>query len=533
MGIGSAFGGWVSGTLPRVELDPGLPALSAGQIVNGRVAQVGPRGAVIEIAGRLATLPGDLGLSVGETVQLTVREAGRERTVFQLVGRDGILLAAETAADPRLARLLASYRLPTDRAHLNAVRKLLARGIAITRENLERMVRTEGGGTPVGLEMERTDSVLAELVESYDLPADRAHLFAARQLLARGMAVGREEVAQLARTMASLGATEEADFQAATFLLAADLPLTASAVAVVRAYLEAPGPLGRRFHQMQQTLAWALQLLEALEIEMGDVPRPVRHLLGMAAEALSARVVRAFQGDKLALMEALRLAVRDQGTSLEHLLRGVEAGDLGPADVESDLRCLLGRLGVAVSPDVPGRGGGMAPDQGREWAGGPMGRPELQEVLRHVGRLGPALADVLQLQQMRNAASPDGWVVFQVPCLSRDGGPPMSAELRVGVRSSGGSAPRTTRLLLRLDLPRLRRVEVRVELAGRRIGCRVAGDAEALPMLEDEFGELKAALEALGFEVGDPRFGPLAVEPDPLEVASAVPERLPRVDLRV
>ncbi len=530
----------------RLEFSPGSPSFSPGQIVNGRVAQLGPKGAVIEIADRLATIVTDLDLAVGELVQLSVKEVSKDQTLLQLVGREGFLLSAQMSSEPQLAQLIASYRLPVDRLHLNAAHKLLARGLPVTRENLERLARAEQSKLPGAPDLETTDSVLTKLIESYDLPADRPHLYAARQLLARGLPVSRENVEQLTRTLARLGATAEADFQAATYLQASGLPLTRSTLAVIRSSLENPALLGQQFHQLQQTLSWLAELLESLTVEKHLSQVEFRRLVKGAAQQLSQRIVQADGEDRAALVESLRRVFKDQGTSLENRLARVLSGDLDPAELEGDLRFLLTRLAQMVSADrppvpqrtpeagrVPQESGRVQPEAGRA----SQESPELQRALVHLQRAGPELAEALQVQQLRNSAQPrdpsEQWLAFQVPLSGLQGEPPRTVELCISCRPNRKVDPGGVRLLLRLDLPRLERVEVRLELLGKQIKCHLASSSGAsLPMLREEFSSLQGGLERLGYTVGAPGFGMLAAEPDPTEIAVEVPEQLTKIDVR-
>ncbi len=656
MGVGLTGSASVPQDFARVELSPGSPSFSPGQIVNGRVAQLGPKGAVIEIADRLATVVTDLDLAVGELVQLSVKEVARNQTLLQLVGRDGVLLSAQMAAEPQLARLIASYRLPVDRPHINAVRRLLARGLPITRENLEKLVRALHPRQS-SQEMEGTDSVLAKLIESYDLPIDEPHLNAARQLLARGLPVAKENVEQLTRALSRFGATTEADFQAATYLQANNLPLTRSSLAVVRSSLENPVPMGQQFHQLQQTLVWVAELLETLTAERGLPQREIHRLVKQAVQQLSQRIVQAGGEDRAALVESLRRVFKDQGTSLENHIARVLSGSTDPVELEGDLRYLLGRLAEVVSEEVsPARGwagtnplpgehpkgtaadrsagtvgeGSTAPTapdsdaatvqgaaDGEKAAGGaplqtttegtrepkdgatpqsttegvepedpqnpskagsnvaaaradeepPVSRekmkgqlgsavtaaepadphsqvsrrlsdsPDLQRALVYLRQAGPELAEALQLQQLKNSAQPrdplEQWLAFQVPISGQPGEAPRTVELRVSRRPNRKVDPERARLLMRLDLPRLDRVEVRLELSGKQIDCRLASSSDgSLPVLREQFDSLRQGLERLGYQVGTPRFGTLVDLPDPTEVEVEVPERLAQIDVR-
>ncbi|MHB0869963.1 MAG: hypothetical protein ACYC5J_10970 [Chloroflexota bacterium] len=351
MGIGSTGTATLPQGFARLELGPGTPTFSPGQIVNGRVAQVGPRGVVIEVAGRLATMLSDLQLDVGEMIQLSVKEASRDQTLLQLVGREGQLLAAQAGVEPQLARLMGSYKLPVDRFHLNAVRKLLARGLPITRENLARLAESEGLALGTGLDPESTDLVLLRLIDSYDLPLDEPHRYAARQLLARRLPITREGVEQLARTLARFRVAGEVDFQMATYLQANRLPLTPSSLAVMRSTLVVPGGLGPRLHQLRWGLSYLADLLQGVVAEGDPFGAGVLRLVDRAAQELSRRMVGASGADRAQLEEGLRRVLRDQGTSLESRLVRILMGQAGVELLEEDLRFLLGRL-AALSAEA-------------------------------------------------------------------------------------------------------------------------------------------------------------------------------------
>jgi hypothetical protein len=492
----------------------------------------------------LATVVTDLDLAVGELVQMSVKEMSKGQVLLQLVGREGVFLGTQMAAEPQLARLVASNRLPVDRPHLNAIRKLLARGLPITREAVERLARSEQAGLAAGLETESTDTVLARLLESYDLSPVGPRLYAARQLLARGLPLTRENVEQLTRTLAGLGSTTEEDFQAATYLQANGLPLSRAALEVTRASLVNPAPLGSQLHQLRQALAWVTELWEALTAERGFPGEGLHRVIGEVMRQLSRRVLQTEGEDRAVVADRLRCLVKDQGTSLEHRLDMVLSGRLEPADLEGDLRLLLTRLAQAVPPD--GSATEDVPEKGLAAgaAGVPEGataaipdNPDLRRVLAHVRRIVPDLVDTLQLQQLKNVSRPadrsEPWLAFQLPLSGPAGEPTRTAELRIGRRSGRKSGARGFRLLLRLDLPRLERVEVRVDLIGKQLGCRFAGSSASLPVLQGGFDALRQGLEGMGYTVGTPSFKPLTPEPDPMEVTAEVPQRLVRIDVRV
>ena len=528
MGVGSTTGSALPQGIARIELSPGSPVFSPGQIVNGRVAQVGPKGAVLEIAGRLATVVTELDLSVGETIQLSVKEVNRDQTLLQLVGREGILLNGEPAGESQLARLMAYYRLPADRPHLNAVRTLLARGAPITREGVERLARAEQPEAPARPDLEATDSVLLRLIDSYDLPGDQAHLYAARQLLGRGLALTRENVEQMARSLVKLGATSEADFQAGAFLQTSGLPLTRSALEIVRSVVTNPVPMGPRMRELQQTIAWLAELLQATAEEEGLPERDLRELADEAARQLAQRIVRAEGMDRTAIAETLRRVCKDQGTSLENQLARVLSGYLEPGELEGDLRALLTRLA-----DIAAGSGALTSDA----AGATPGDAAKQQALVHLSRVAPGLTGALQTQQLKNAAEPElpaePWLAFQVPMSGPPGEQIRTVDLRISRRADGGVDPKRVRLLLRLELPQLQKVEVRLDLLDKQINCYLSSSSgESLPVLRDQFASLRGGLERLGYLVGVPRFGLLTTEVDPTDVAVEVPACLVRVDVR-
>ncbi len=532
----------------RLELGVGAPTFSPGQIVNGRVAQVGPKGVVIEVAGRLATMLSDLQLEIGEMVQLSVKEASREQTLLQMVGRDGQLLGAQATAENPLARLIASYRLPMDRPHLNAVRRLLARGLPITRENLERLIQGQPSEPSSGLDLEATDSVLARLLGSYELPVDEPNLQAARQLLARGLPLNKESIEQLTRTMARLGASEEMDFQAATYLQANRLPITASTLAVMRAYLESPATVGGRLHQLGRTLASLAELLRALSVEEPLQDEDLQGRVDQAAQQLSERIVAAGGEDRARLVESLRRVFKDQGASAENRLARVLTGSADPAELEGDLRVLLGRLAEMVSEatgktEMPGAVAEKPPAARAISRDGAVLRtllpesPELRRLLAQLDDLAPELADLIQAQQLKNAGQPrdssEQWLAFQVPISGTPRQLPQTAELRISRRAGGKIDPQRVRLVLQVELERYQRVELRLDVLGNQVNCHLAGSNEdAVQALRERFPSLQEGLERLGYRVGAAAFGLLSGEPDPTAVAVAVPQRLVQVDLR-
>lgn len=529
MGIGSTGTGALPRGFARLEAGVGSPTFSPGQIVNGRVAQVGPKGVVVEVAGRLATMLSDLELAVGDAVHLAVKEATRDQILLQLVGREGWLLAGEIGGEPRRAGPAASYRPRGGRSQLGAVRKLLARGIPVTRENLERLVQEKHPGFSAGLDPESTEGVVLKLLQSYDLPTDEPHRFAARQLLARRLPITKENVEQLARTLPKLGGTSEADFQVATYLRSNELPLTEASLGVMRALLP-PLSLGRQLHHLRWGLAHLSDLLKELTAEVERVGEEIPRLVDLAAMELSRRVVGASGSDRPELVESLRRVLGDQGVSVENRLARIVAGKASADLLEGDLRVLLGRL-AEISGEVA-----VAPPSMQEGAVGPVA--ELRRALERLADSAPRLADALQAQQLRNAgrsADPvEQWAVFQVPIAGALEDAPGTVELRIDRRAGGRIDPDRVRLVVRLDLERLWTVEVRLEIAGRQIRCHLAGsDPAALPILREGFPELRAGLEGLGYSVAPAGFGLLAGEPDPTELAVEVPPRLVQVDLQV
>ena len=505
----------------RVEGSLGSETLQEGLIVVGKVVQLRSEGVLVQVGGRLLALTAAMSLVVGRQVPLLVKEGGQQPVLVPMpsLKRDG---SGVCVSDSDLARVLRSFGLPVDDPHREALRRVLAGGYPVTADVIRRLTSGPSTSPSTGLREEATDPALARLMESLDLSADDLHLSAARQLLARGLPLTRENVEQLVRTLVRLGATGEEDFQAAVCLRASNLPITASTLELVKATLRAPIDLGRKVHNLRGVLAAVSDALEsAPPAEDDPAGRDVQQLVERAAQQLSRRIVSAEGDDRSRLVDSLQRLFKDQGTSLESWLARVLAGEADLAELEGDFRVLLGRLAEAA------RSAGSLSHE----------LPELRQNLALLREAVPELADGLLAQQFRNAAEPSAgaerWLSFQLPLADQLGERPRTAELRIGRNPAGGIDPDRVRLVLRLELERLRTVEVRLQIVGKQATCGLASDCEGtLPVLKEHFGSLLQALEGLGYVVARPTFSLLGEGGEPSAPTAAVPDSLPRVDFR-
>jgi hypothetical protein len=426
----------------------------------------------------------------------------------------------QPAIDGILVEILQLCGLPADSAHMEAVRQLMSRGTNLTKGNLLKSVR-EQPFAPHGQEKVASDAILGGILRSLDLPDDLPHLYAVRQLMVRGQPLSGDGIDRLARTLVRLGAVEEEDFAAAVFLQVNDLPVTESTISLARGALEKPLRLGQQLRQLQTAVSEAAVALLSAPPEEAPPEGELEPLLDRAATQLSQRLLSAGTGDREAMVDTLRRLFADQSTSLESRLAAVLAG-ADPEQLEGDLRTLLGRLA-----DMAARAG-AAPSQ----------NPELQRALAQLSQAAPELANALQSQQLGNVVAPttraDQWIVFQLPVSVGSRDEPSTAELRISRRPGRRIDPEHARLLLRLDLPHLRMVEIGLQIVGSRVTCSLSSsNDEALPLLREQFSDLRQGLEGLGYSVSRPFFSLLAAEPAAAEAPSAVPTRLGRLDVSV
>ncbi len=528
-----------AGRLARMQaelaMEIGAPSQPAGQEGGAGKAQHGdtlaPPGTAASEANaepRLAAVLRRLGLAVDSSSMNAVRllvSAGQPLTadnVLRLVRGQVVgpyIGPGQPAVNSILAEILEMCGLPADTPHLDALRQLVSRGLRLTRENVLRLVSEQATPGTKGAEVE-PESILGQILQANDLPGDPPHIYAARQLLARGQPLSGEGIDRLVRTLARIGATEEEDFRAAVYLQSNGLPVTEATVSLARSILERPFQLGQQLRQLQAAVSEvAVALLSArqndplLEGDLGP-------LLDRAAGQLSQRLLAAEAGDREAFAGTLRRLFADQAVSLESRLARVLAGG-DPAQLEGDLRTLLGKLA------------GMATKAGATASQ----HPDLQRALAQLSQTAPQLADSLQAQQLSNSAAPspraDQWVVFQLPVSVGGRESPGTAELRISKRPGRKIDSDHVRLLLRLDLPRLQMVEVGLQIVGPRVSCSLSSNnEEAMPVLREQFGSLREGLEGLGYSVARPSFTLLSKEPAGVESRPMVPPRLGRLDVR-
>ncbi|MGI5837860.1 MAG: flagellar hook-length control protein FliK [Chloroflexota bacterium] len=523
-GIGPVAGQTGTSRAQRTEGDTKSQTFLKGQVVTGKVVQLGAESAAIQVGGRLFSLPPTASLVVGQQLSLLVKEGGQNPSLVPLPGGDGEGGGADETGEARLNALLRSLGLPVDEAHREALREMLASGRPIAGEIVQQLARHSPRASRDASRREATDTALAKLLESIDLPLDEQHLLAARQLLARGIPITKDNVQRLIRTLAQLGANSEADFEAAAYLRANNLPITGATLELTKAMLRDPNSLGRQLYGLKTALATLADALESCS-HQGEQARvgEMRQLVEKAAQQLSQRMVMSEGEDRSRLVVSLRRLFTDQGTSLEARLSKVLAGEIDISELEGDLRALLGRL-IDTAQTVAGEGRGDA------------------EIRRAAGLLratATELADGLQAQQLRNVAEPTAgaahWLSFQLPVSRSEEGHPRMAELRIGGDASGQIDPNRLNLVLRVDLEQLKRVEIRLQISGQQLFCNLASDrGDTLPLLKDGFDTLRQALDALGysvistgFELLDPQDG--LADADIKEA----PKQLSRIDVRI
>lgn len=486
------------------------------------MVQLGAESAVAQVGGRLFTLPGTMSAVVGQQIPLLVKEGGQKPVLVPVPSGEGEGGGPEGVEDSSLDKLLRSLGAPLDRAHREILWGLLANGRPITGEILRQLALQVSPKSGDGSHQEATKAALGRLLESFDLPSDEQHLLAARQLLAWGIPITRENLRQLIRTLAHIGAKTASDFEAAAYLRANNLPITTSTLELASALLEDPHSLGRQLHTLRTVLAMLADALEpsASQLENERVGK-MRQLVEQAAQQLSQRILMSEAGDRSRLVESLQRLVKDQGTSLEARLAGVLAGEAEISELEGDLRALLGQLvDTALTVNREGRGD-----------------VDLRRAATLLRATATELADGLQAQQLRNVAEPapgqERWLSFQLPVSVQKEEYPRMAELRIGHEAGDKIDPNRLSLVLRLELEQLKTVEMRMQICGQQISCNLASDREAtVPLLQGEFEILRQTLETLGYSVATARFGLL----DPKNVLDEVknsPEQLSRVDYRV
>jgi len=496
-------------------------AQTVGGVTQSAEADVAAEPQLVAALQRLGLLVDRASVNAARLLIAAGQPVTRENIGQLLHGRAGGMFGGfeELVGEDVLTTFLEMCGLPSDAAHVEAVRQLLARGLPITRPSLERLAGGQSA-TPDGGDRAASDAVLGQILQAYDLPDDLPYLFAARQLLARGLPLTGENIDRLARTLVRMGATEEEDFQAAAFLQANDLPVTESTISLARGALDRPLKMGWQIQQLQNAVLEAAAALHSAPMEEPSLEGQLVPLLDRAAAQLSQRLLSADGGDRSAVVDTLRRLFSDQGISLENrLARVLSGGD--PSQLEGDLRTLLGRLA----------------DMAMTVGAALKASPDLQRALIQLREAAPDLANTLQSQQLSNAARPahssDQWVSFQIPVRSSDWGYPRTVELRISRRPGRKIDPQHVTLLLRLDLPRLQTVEIGLQILGRQISCSLSSDsAELLPVLRERFDALQEGLESLGYTVGRPSFALLSNEPEAADVAPVVPSLLGRLDVR-
>ncbi len=402
----------------------------------------------------------------------------------------------------------------------DVLRELLASGRPVAGELLRQIALISPSRSLLGSHQEATDEALARLLDSAGLPDDEIHLFAARALMARGLQLTRESIEGLVRTLSRLGVTAEADFEAATYLKAGGLPITPSTLDLAKAGMRDPNGLGRQLHAVRTLLAMLAEAMEISSLREGLEVREAEQLVERAVRELSQRILLSEGEDRSRLVASLRRLAGDQGTSLEARLAAVMAGKTDARELESDLRVLLGRLvemaqSIAVQTQEEG---------------------ELQRLAALLRETVSDLSDGLQAQQLKNAIQqgPEQWFSLQLPFSEKPGDYPRAAELRISRKPGREIDPEQVRVVLRLEMERLKTVEVTLQIVGKQLTCSLASDSErAVPLLQGETNSLQSALEGLGYSVAPPSVGLLAQGGEAPSPSREVPDQLLRVDYRV
>lgn len=242
------------------------------------------------------------------------------------------------------------------------------------------------GTSPMAIVDEAADAMLTDLLESLGLPIDARHLESSRQLMSQRVPLTRENIEQLSRQTVQAGGGSPQDFQAAAFLFARDLPITAHSLVLVRTYLQNPDALPRQFQQARLALAEAAELLRSGGLgDIGEAANP-RELVDMAESLLASMVSTVDEGDHAVLLSSLRVTIRDLGASIENELSRELLETGGGVEEEVDPKALLRELGHAVESAA-------------------RRAPEIRAALATVQEAIQKLADRLQPQQPQGPAS--------------------------------------------------------------------------------------------------------------------------------
>ena len=204
-------------------------------------------------------------------------------------------------------------------------------------------------------------------------------------------------------------------------------------------------------------------------------------------------LVDLFVGAEMISGGELRRMVQNLGLGMEGKLRMMTEKPESTGTLQhlfqTDMKAALLRLGAILSD--PKHIGGLD-----------AGDAALLETLK--GRVGQALGHIEHLQLLNlPARDPDPHLYLQLPVRFGEEG--TTVDLRVFYSEQEGQRkidPENVRLVMRLDLTHLGKVEVDLRIANRIVDCRIDVDDEAQRALFNAGSDdLKAGLEGSGYQV--------------------------------
>jgi len=449
-------------------------------------------------------------LRVGQEVTATILDMVGKRVLLDL-GSGGRRLAASVEADQPLAagQTVRLQVLESTADHVTL--RLLPSGVA---------------AAPVA---ERAGEVLASL----GLAGDELNQNIVAALVEEGLPLAPELVQDVRQAALSLQATSSEDVRAMAFLTARGLPLTAALVAVARQGEEAQADAAQLRDAVRQQ---ASALLAALGPEGGDAR--LRQLLEQVGGG-SAGVTAEEVGLGSAGVAAEEAGLASAGVTAEGLSSAL-------AELTTSVEAALGRL-VADEEGESDKGSTAAPASGEQAAhAGPspeqvdnteLGPPRLfqgsagtreQVAVRELvlaldrtiedGHISGAqaaaaaelretareLTHAVQGQQLRNVVAAGRGEPLVLPLIVPAG--QGRAEVRLFVEPDASGAPKVDpenlRVSIELELSRLKRVSVDVQLWRGRMACQMRADEPlAQAVLDQAAPELRASLAKLGLSV--------------------------------
>ena len=236
------------------------------QQLEGMVVSIDHDSVVIQIGGQRVAATTDASVRPGDVLQLVVREASADQVLMQIVGRGGLPpVQTRQLTRQELAAELTNVGVEPDAESIAIARELLARGEPLTADNVlqiraavARAVQARAGAQTVALvdDLARTD--VAALVKGQTAEAETSTPTEPRSAAApaepRG-AAPRSAARLPVGSLASAAEVDPGDVRAAVFLKSQRLPVTPTAIRIVRQAWASRSTLGEHVEQLRDVLA--------------------------------------------------------------------------------------------------------------------------------------------------------------------------------------------------------------------------------------------------------------------------------------